>query len=321
MKPGHFRPRAMRGVTLVELMVSLALGMVLTLASLNVLIANRTTADINERLSRVQESSRIAFELMARDLREAGSTGCGQHNRIVSVLNSTAWWADWPTGGLQGIESTAALPSGVTTTRTAGTDALIVSGVFGNGVTVHRQPSANAASIQLNRSNHGIASNDIVLICDNVQGTIFQVSNANASTNTIVHNTGSGTPGNCTKKLGFPRPSPCATNSGTDYVYNKNAIVHRFLSAAWYVATGSNGRPALFRRQLNLDAQEVVPDVVDLEVQYRLPDNNNYIDASAVTDWTQVTAARLALTLNDRDPADPQALQRTFTQTIALRNR
>ena len=55
------------GLSLVELMVALVLGLLVVGAAIGVFLSNRQTYTATESLGRVQENARVAFELMARD--------------------------------------------------------------------------------------------------------------------------------------------------------------------------------------------------------------------------------------------------------------
>ncbi len=60
--------------------------------------ARREQAHLSEHRRAVagSESARTAFELLARDVRQAGNNGCGNTNRIANVLkNSAGWWTQW----------------------------------------------------------------------------------------------------------------------------------------------------------------------------------------------------------------------------------
>lgn len=92
-----------RGFTLIELMVAMLLGLVVIAGVGSVFLSNQRVYRTNRALSDVQDSSRVAFELLARDVRNAGLTACSNSGRISNVLNAgpnaggTAWWADWVT--------------------------------------------------------------------------------------------------------------------------------------------------------------------------------------------------------------------------------
>ena len=68
--------RAQAGVTLVELMVSLLLGLVITGGVVQIFVANRATYAFNEGLARVQENGRSAIDALNFNVRMAGFYGC-----------------------------------------------------------------------------------------------------------------------------------------------------------------------------------------------------------------------------------------------------
>lgn len=68
--------RKQKGVTLVELMIALVLGVVLMLGLLEVFASAKQTYRVSEALARVQESGRFATDFLQRDLRMAGHMGC-----------------------------------------------------------------------------------------------------------------------------------------------------------------------------------------------------------------------------------------------------
>ena len=76
-------PSDQRGVTLVELMVALVLGLVVSGAALALFMTNKQVYTSSENLDRVQESSRTAFELMALALISQAS-GRSMEPRVFS---------------------------------------------------------------------------------------------------------------------------------------------------------------------------------------------------------------------------------------------
>jgi type IV pilus assembly protein PilW len=136
-----------------------------------------------------------------------------------------------------------------------------------------------------------------------------------------------GTPGNCTQ---FLNPYlGCASVSKQGMAIEGGGIMSRLSSAGWYVGHNASGGRSLFRIGPGLAGvleppEEVADSVNDMQLQYLvgtagLP-GSDYVDASAVTDWDDVFAVRIVLTLESRD-AGGQTLQRTLAHTVALRNR
>jgi type IV pilus assembly protein PilW len=324
------------GLTLVELMIAMMLGLLVTVSASAIFISNRQTYRATEGLGRVQENGRMAFELMARDLREAGGNPCGNADRkeplkLVNVLNNpnNQWWSAW-NNGVIGYEAVMPTPPA---NRVAGTDAIaLMSGDNSTGVTVV-QHNPNSAQFQLNTVNHSLDDSDIAIVCDWRQASLFQVTNAQPGTNeVIVHNTGNtASPGNCSKGLGYANPPNCSVN-GTPYEYGPNSMIVRLHAVRWYVGTTPGGGRSLFRSTLVNDAgalqardQQIAEGVNNMQLQYLLEDGTAYVDATAVAAdrWDDVVAVRVTLDLLSADRAGVGGAQlaRRLAHTVTLRNR
>ena len=64
--------RAQRGVSLIELMIGMVLGLFILLAIGSVFIATSDTNRTQDAMSRIQESTRFSFETLGRVIRKAG---------------------------------------------------------------------------------------------------------------------------------------------------------------------------------------------------------------------------------------------------------
>ncbi|WP_444920979.1 PilW family protein [Microbulbifer sp. CnH-101-G] len=65
-----------RGVSLVELMVSITVGLVLMAGVVQLFLSSKVTFTTQQGLSRVQESGRLAIDFLSEDVRMAGYLGC-----------------------------------------------------------------------------------------------------------------------------------------------------------------------------------------------------------------------------------------------------
>lgn len=81
--------RAERGVTLVELVIAMALGLLLIGATLGMVAATSRTTGTFDALSRTQETGRFALHILTRDARMAGYRGCS-YGTIKTLLNRDA---------------------------------------------------------------------------------------------------------------------------------------------------------------------------------------------------------------------------------------
>jgi type IV pilus assembly protein PilW len=318
----HDFPSGQRGLSLIELMISMVLGLLVVGGAIGVFLSNQQTYRATESLARVQENARVAFELMAREVREAAGNPCAANLPTANVLKSpsASWWSNWA-NGVVGYEN------GTLAGSAAGTDAIeLMSGTSG-GVTVVGHDK-NSAQFKVNTPEHGIEDFDILMVCDYGQASIFQATNVNSSNVTIVHNTGTveSGPGNCTKGLGLPVPSPCTAN-GTYKEYGANSIVVKLHAAQWYLADNARGGRSLYRRTMRKglvsNPEEVAEGIQDMQIEYLLSGASDYIVAAPGVNWTRVTAVRITLRVQGRDRVgtDGEVLTRDVSHVVNLRNR
>lgn len=331
------KSRICRGFSLVELMIAMVLGLVIIGGAVSMFLANKQTYRTTENLGRVEENVRMAFELMARDVREAGATGCGNTTRVANVVNGGGnWWADWGNAvrGYDGAEDDPAVTEGTATAnRVAGTDSIQIIGIDDQGLSVDDH-NPTSAQFKLNETSSSLVEGDIVIACDPDHAAVFQITNYNNSNVTLVHNTGTGTPGNCSKGLGFP--TECTTN-GNPYTFGKNSQLAKLSATDWYV--GINGRPdtggrSLYRVRLGTSgavpttaAEEMVDGVRDMQLSYLVRGATQYVDADSVltADWANVIAVRIEITVESPEATATttanQRLVRSFTHYVNIRNR
>lgn len=316
------------GFSLVELMIALLLGTLIIAAAGGIFIANRQTFRSTDNLGRVQEGMRTAFELMARDIREAAGNPCSNAVPLANVINNptSRWWTsmqNWGAGinGYTGGEAFADAGFGTgTAQRLAGTSAieLFATETPVRMVTAHAPASA---TFTLSGADHGFAAGDIALACSPRQAAMFQISSVSGAD--IGHGV-AGTPGNCTAALGVP--VNCA--SGMSYAFSTpNTVMARMHAVRWYVANNAAGRPALYQQRLANGAvvtQEVVEGVRALALTYLMRGGNSYVDAAAVgAAWDQVVSVNIRAEVEGEANSGGAgtALARNVEYVVSLRNR
>lgn len=333
--PGRHNRQQM-GFTLVELLIALVLGLIVVAGVGSVFLANKDAYRTNEALSQVQDAARTSFEFLGRDIREAGFSPCGAAT-VASILNSGgSGWLDWsqPILGFDDARSISGLPGSGEVGEPVGEDAIRLGKAEDSGLDLEplNGPRAN---VKLKAPTTKISDGDILMVCDADKATIFQTTNYNPSNVTLVHNTGKYTPGNATKCLNHPVPQTvsggnCTTLSPTSYLLVPTNTV-------WYIGLNSAGTRSLFRARNYLsttpEVEEMVRGVDGMQFVYHRTGENDFEDASAfaASDWEQVDAVRLVLTvrsrgLNPNNPdfgagVDRQRLSREFSTTVAIRNR
>ncbi|MEG3182471.1 PilW family protein [Novilysobacter erysipheiresistens] len=348
-----------RGLSLIELMIALLLGLVVTAAAGGMLLANKRVYASTATLNRIQENTRVSFELMSRDLREAGGNPCGGAIPIISQLESgdNSWWTQYADGlhGYDGDAPGTTTGSG-TAQRVAGTDAIDLH-MANNGdirVTDHQNPSA-----VLNvTTTAGLSDGDILMVCNNSFAMVFQASNISGTGMKIGHNGGSGT-GNCSQEFQYERNCTSGASGDKGYCFlvpedksvNPNcekhsrspATVVQVQSFRWYIGNNARGGTSLYRASLINETGALVPTIADtveiaegvsgMNLLYRANGAANFVTATAITaanSWGAVNAVQVGLTVEGAEGAlkggyldgtDGNALSRQLTHVVALRNK
>ena len=349
------------GFSLVELMVSSAIGLLLLTGVGTIYIESRATFRQQEVLARMQEGARYAFEVMALEIRQAGYTGCVPPNQIFSSLNPTVPvnWFDNLANPLMGFESGLGLPADVTGAL-ANTDAVGIIRTDDSGnyrVAPGGHTPSSSANIEL-ISNVGLVDGEILTAVDAncLFASTFQVTSLPSATR-VQHNPGAGAPGNSTVCLGDPAGgpgSPCSIPA-TFPPLSDNSKIMRTVGTIFFIGTGVSTEPALFRENLATmagaavsTAEELVEGVENMQILYGedsvAPADGNvdqYVTADAVGTWENVLAVRVSLlmrSVQNNVVNQPQAvefngatvnsgagadrrLRKVFTATFALRNR
>lgn len=347
-------PQRQAGLSIIEIMVALVLGALLTLGLVQIFTSNSQSFRVNEATSRAQESGRIATDMVARAVRNAGYFGCFPENGIVNNLDTSDNDYDESLHdfSFEGIFSdSASRPA----EALAGTDWFLVSGLRSGGVSLHSNEQVNSASFTVNQQGD-IEPGDVIMISDCNHGDIFEVSNIQQGTGnevsvTVVANSGDGEPGN-----DFSDNSPEGCNNTSNClsaIYPSGAQVLTPYNEVYFVGAGNSGRRALFviNSRINPGTPvELVDGVQDMRVRYGIGTssagvNNWETDPDAITDWENVVATQVSLLIrsgNDDLLEDPMsvcypswtdcsggdnfnaadnALYRVYSFTTSLRNR
>ncbi|HRY89376.1 MAG: prepilin-type N-terminal cleavage/methylation domain-containing protein [Rubrivivax sp.] len=329
MKSGCSAQRP-HGVSLIELMVGLTLGLIVVLVAGSMFVGSSQASRTTAALGSSQETARNAFELIARDLREAGGTPCDNRLLVANVLNNAqaapaTWWADW-NQPLQGFDGATAFPGAAFGTgvgdRVAGTGAVI--GKYVADLTDLTVVAHDVASAQFTVNNNPprARAGDLLMVCHYGQAAVLQASAVGAGT--IDHAKSAAVSGNCSRGLGIPT---LCTATGTSYTFAPGSKIGRFAAVGWYV--GNNGRAetggrSLYRVTRN-GAEEVAEGIQDLQLEFLSAGGTAYSNAAGVADWDEVVAVRIALTLRSAQAnVSTQAggrLERPVNFTLFVRNR
>ncbi|WP_311195513.1 PilW family protein [Xanthomonas indica] len=311
-------PRRQSGFNLIELMISMLLGLLVVGAAIGIFLSNRQTYAATEGLSRLQESARTGFEMMAQDIREAGGNPCDSGLPVANVLNNptASWWMNWALP-LTGYENSN--PSGLTVT--AGTDAIQILSAGTGGATVTAHNPANQ-TLTLNAAAPDLHSNAVMLLCDRQQLAVLQVNSVSGTTASYA----SGGLNTCTR-LGR-LPGVCVAGSN-NYTYEINSILTEVRAVRWYVAASSGGAggTSLYQEVIapggTSQKNEIADGVTGLQFKYLSTGGTAYVDANAVANWANVIAVQINMTVsaNTSAGANKQPVTRTFSTIVSIRNR
>lgn len=331
--------RRQRGVGLVEIMISLTLGLIVTGAIVQIYLTTKRQNDMQTSLTGRQESARFAAQIIQRDAQMAGFRGCLRDlGTVVNTLNSANDFLYDYGQHVVGFENAGGLPASITNV-VAGTDVLTLRTVDDSDVEL---AAGMASSTSDPVTAAGLApapfdNGDIVLVADCSGAAVFQVDAYDAATGAIEH-LAAGVPGNSTLNLGRR--------------FASGAQVFRMRTTTYYIRESASGTgPALWRRVGLENPQELAEGIENMQVLYGEDTDgdqspNAYRTADAVGDWTQVVSLQVALLaagtqdrVADADPrtfnllgevVDPTAggalpsdgrLRRVLSFTVALRNR
>jgi type IV pilus assembly protein PilW len=340
--------RLASGVTLIELMVAMVLGLIVAGAAMAVFLTNRQTYVATESLGRLQEGARVAFELMSRDLRAAGTIPCSDEATFHNVVNSGNWWSAWTSldGGLVGYGSpdTAFPAASGTGGRVADNDdALFASGWSDAIGTMDATPpgadpivitaaaTAENLPVTLTVNNvDGVSAGDLLMACDygyydvgppvrqrSPAAVVFQATSA-AGTSITAET--SGSPGN-------DATDPFVTST-TPNLLQPNGLVSVLHATRWYIGHNAVGGTSLYRSVLRNTTgtpaavdEEIVRGADGLAVRYLEDGDSTYGTAASVGDWGDVIAVRIQLHLSGTDLVDGERVQRTLEHVVTIRNR
>jgi len=332
-------PSSCRGLTLVEMMIALTLGLILMTVIGYAYLGSRQASRTTDALSRMQENARYVFEKMSNDIRMVGFAGClhippGSPPSAAPAINALASPTDWHKNlfGQPITGSQDAAPTGVCTT--ANTEFCYQRGdtltVLRADNTRESVVAAHAAQVITTVSPHNLRVGEILVVADCAYAAVFQAATDTAGT-TVKY----------------------AGNLGTTFPANSSRVMP--LSAVtYYIGWSGAGGPALFRQKLGTSAtpgtpgtpasEELVEGVEDMQIQYGVNTDaakgiDTIVTADAVANWANVHSVRISLLMVSRSGENittaPQSyhfngatvtptdrlFRKVFTTTIAVRNR
>lgn len=291
------------GVSLVELMISIALGLFLLAGLTYLYVGSKASYGTQTAVSKVQETLRFAFEYLTYDIRMAGYSGCinirdaapqvvanapvpkvGLGNSLRGYQNGSGWIkpSTWPN-------------------RVAGTDVIEISYVSNDCGSNLVAPFSNGSQLFIASNNCGLVDNQVLIVTDCKRADVFRGTFSSSSGKiNVAHggaqNTqpaGSTCPGGSGKLV-----SECTTAGN----YQGDAFLASLSGWVFYIGVNPNGIPALYRGVSDGSSapDELVEGVYGMTFRYGLDtavDSVFMADSytASPTDWTQVVSVEVTL--------------------------
>lgn len=330
------------GLSLVELMISITLGLVLMTGVVQMFLSSKVVFSNQQALSRVQETGRLAIDFIARDVRMAAYYGClrinGQEGNKFTppVLASIGGLHENFADGIMGFDSYENLPHGVAAdlgaalTPTPKANILVVRAAtqIGSIIDVPSTPNnvlarSNGVGLGADGCAGAFCPGIAAIASDCSKAKVFRVNNlAVAGTSMTINHT-----------------DVWAETFTTGQVMPLNTIVY-------FIATGPRGVSGLWQRTNNGTPLELLEGVENMRVTYATTNAlgevvGGYQEASkiAANDWVNVGSVRIELLVGSIEKnvlSEPQKytfgigpeieatdrrLRQVFSTVVAIRSR
>lgn len=342
----HSPTRDSQGFSIVELMVAMALSLLLLGGVVAVFSSSRASYETTDRLSRIQENGRFALDQLVTDIRSAGFVGCARVPTYVSTSLSNSADLKWNflDAPVRGFQYTS---PGTYSPAIAATE--IPSAANNSDVLVVRRPKRDAQALRLladmasgtadltvpNTPSSGFQVDDIALLYSCEAQAFFQVRSFGGGT--ITHTAG-----------GSSAYAPGNASGDVSFTFRRNAEVIPVETVIYYIrpsTAGPAGSTSLWRRIGANTPEELIEGVEQMQLRIGRDTNgdavvDDYVLASAVTNWNAVHSVEVALLVRsldgyggDRDQEAYQLLdvavpaindnrmREVFTATVSIRNR
>lgn len=334
-----------KGIGLIELMVSMMLGLLLVGAVIQVLVGQHATQRLNQSLNTIQTNARFVLYILERDLRRAGYWGCAAPDTKAPSAESMGAYgqvhvitADSTIGDWHVFAQALAPPQDKNIPDAANGQSAVLRLNYVRDPGVHVTVPANNrnARLQVSANPEGWDAGDQLLVTNCRVADLFTVTDTGNAW--IAHAT--------TNSDGETQN----TQAQLSTLYGDDAAVFQPVGVIYYIRdTGVAGHsvPTLYRRQVAPtieDSQALVMGISHLMLRYGVDRDGDsvpeaYVAANKVIDWRSIAAVRVGFVAVSvlsagvdasstlkmfgrtlQDLPDNDHLRRVYTTTVALRN-
>lgn len=303
------------GLTLLELLISMTVGMMLITGIIQLMANNKQHYLFQSELARMQENGRYALSVLRQELQMAGASGCSASSQVNNLLDTdpTSGYSDTlynlsqPVGGWEYIEAGF---------ETAPGDAFTLTDVLSGAVNNWDNGSAASSALDTSLNNKVYKSSDVLVVkraepaldltnttaftfpttttsfsvSENVDdGQIVVISdcsgadlfrNCAATTpNQVARSNCTGTPNNDT---GLP-----LGHSYEVLAANEDATISPVSINSYYVGSGQDNTPTLYRKNFSkgapLNAEPLVEGIESMQILYGVDTSGDSVPNQYVT--------------------------------------
>lgn len=234
--------RSIVGVSLVELLIAMTLGLLLTSGMFAVFAGNKRSSDLNSAMSDIQENARFALNSLAADIRMSGFQGCMDINRgrpqllgtdlpttdliataaMGSVIGDGDFWSPPPPLGFKP-ENHNTIPGTHALTLQFGSPATypLAQLVGVGGVANRSAPIVIDITPGNSREEFNMSAGDHAIISNCIGADIFQISSVSKGANTAT--------------IGHAAPENSRGSLSFDFIDDHSTKFMRFISRVYYV--------------------------------------------------------------------------------------
>lgn len=264
---------AMKGATLLELMLALLISTLILSGLITVYLAMQTVNQTQVALTTIQENCRAARTLLSFDIKMAGYAGCAKLRKYYPI-NYSAAFSLTNANKIQSYHSAA---------MKAGSAALTVRHAAGKNAVLIK--SMKNYSLLYTSAAPRFYRGDLLYLSDCSNAELFIVKDLIRENNGI-------------QKILAERP--------LHTLYKENAEVSEFNINTYFVGQtarrNANGAViyALYRQDIKLHKTELIEGIDDMKVKYNFLENGQLYELTEaeVNDWSKVVGISIMLTLS-----------------------
>ncbi|MDR0250112.1 MAG: PilW family protein [Burkholderiales bacterium] len=331
--------RHQTGFTLVELMVSITIGLFLLAAMGGIYFSSSRIFSATGATTAMDENARAIFDLIGVNVRQAGFNGCANFSgtTVGDIRGVVNGWNNDIANPVQGLTLTASdsrFPGSL-----PGTDVLMLVGVDSQrDVSVISDDGTTIVT-----GAHDFQPREVLLASGCQLNGFFVMSSG--TTTTIVH----GSADNCEVDIGTNCTGVIGPLSAVPIpdTLPPGALIMPVVANAYFIAdSGASGKGrSLWSCTTPTDCREMANGVENLKLSFALDTTGNgsidrYVSADTPIDWSQVRAVKLNLllaTLPDSGASstgsneytfngetvtpDDRRIYREYTTVFSLRNK